>query len=500
MNQMKKIYLLFGIISALSLSSCNDWLDVRPETEQKAEDQFSSTGGFCDALTGTYMSMGSQDIYGERLSMTNIESLANLWYMDETETRRNEDLDLKRHTYNTTYAEDAIEAIYAQLFNVVAQANMVIKNVDENGGVVQNPAMRAVLQGEAYAIRAYCQLDVLRLFGQLPAGGTQAVSLPYSETTSIEEMPSYYDFNAYVEKLKYDIAMAESLLKDNDPVFQYSFAELNSAPAGLDDFFYYRQSRMNYWAVKALEARMLLYVGEKDEAYRVAREVIDATLEGEPVMEMSGPADFTAGYTLCPSECLFYLSKYDVMDYSSSVLIGGNMTVQYSPTSNLAITHDMRDELYAEVGAYLGSHNRYLHQWNNNIRDAYQRTYSATTKYYWDEDEANNLMTCHQLVPMLRMSEVYLIAMEAAPTLEEANALFQAYMIAHEVPNAADFQSMEELPAFVLSEYRREFFAEGQAFYTYKRMGAEDMLWCEEPVEEADYILPLPITEYNPNR
>ena len=264
--------------------------------------------------------------------------------------------------------------------------------------------------------------------------------------------------------------MAESLLKDNDPVFQYSFAELNSAPAGLDDFFYYRQSRMNYWAVKALEARMLLYVGEKDEAYRVAREVIDATLEGEPVMEMSGPADFTAGYTLCPSECLFYLSKYDVMDYSSSVLIGGNMTVQYSPTSNLAITHDMRDELYAEVGAYLGSQNSYLHQWNNNIRDAYQQTYSSTTKYYWDEDEANNLMTCHQLVPMLRMSEVYLIAMEAAPTLEEANALFQAYMIAHEVPNAADFQSMEELPAFVLSEYRREFFAEGQAFYTYKRM------------------------------
>ena len=36
--------------------------------------------------------------------------------------------------------------------------------------------------------------------------------LPYSETTGIDEMPPYYDFNAYVEKLKGDIAKAEELL------------------------------------------------------------------------------------------------------------------------------------------------------------------------------------------------------------------------------------------------------------------------------------------------
>ena len=36
-------------------------------------------------------------------------------------------------------------------------------------------------------------------------------------------------------------------------------------------------------------------------------------------------------------------------------------------------------------------------------------------------------------------------------------------------------------------------------FYTYKRTGATTMLWREEPVDEDDYILPLPTTEYNPN-
>ena len=50
-------------------------------------------------------------------------------------------------------------------------------------------------------------------------------------------------------------------------------------------------------------------------------------------------------------------------------------------------------------------------------------------------------------------------------------------------------------------EYRREFFAEGQVFYFYKRHQITQM-WSKPSVEitESDYILPLPNTEYNPNK
>ena len=37
-------------------------------------------------------------------------------------------------------------------------------------------------------------------------------------------------------------------------------------------------------------------------------------------------------------------------------------------------------------------------------------------------------------------------------------------------------------------------------FYTYKRLNSTSMLWRDEPVGESEYILPLPTTEYNPNR
>lgn len=497
---MKKYIYLFLTLIALITTSCNDWLDVRLETEQKEEDQFSTYNGFCDALVGCYMTLASQDIYGEKLSITYIESLANLWYMDEdSETNRQADLDLKKHDYTTTTAESAIQTMYAGLFNTIAQANVIIKKVDEKGeSVITNPKERAIIQGEAYAIRALCQLDVLRLFGQVPQG-SKKIELPYSETTSIDEVPPYYDFDSYIVKLENDLSKAEELLLNNDPVFQYTFKELNSgSSAPVDQFLLYRQSRMNYWAVKALRARMYLYIGNKQKAYETAMEIINAKLNGNPVMTMSGIEDFTAGYKLCPSECLFYLSKYNIMTYTQSYLIGGNTETQYDFRNHLVITADMLNELYN--GQQISSHNRYINVWNRNVRDSYGQYKVATTKYYWNENKVENAMFHFQLVPMLRMSEIYLIAIECTTNLEEANQLYKTYMLAHDVGEVPDFKSLDEINDFITNEYRREFFAEGQMFYTYKRKNAASMLWANHSINEDIYILPLPNTEYNPNK
>ena len=491
---MRKIYYTFSLLAAFILSSCNDWLDVRPETEQKEEEQFSTTDGFYDALTGLYMTMGDQNIYGERLTMTNIESMANLWSLPSN-TYRYEDYYLMNHDYsNVTYSQAAIETIYAKLFNTIAQANVIIKNINERGDVILDPAIRATIQGEAYGIRAYCQLDVLRLFGQVP-GGSQQVSLPYSETTSIDEVPPYYTFNEYVEKLKYDIEQAESLLLNNDPVFKHSFRELNNYPDDVDEFMYYRQSRMNYWAVKALEARMYRYIGDDANAYAAAKEIINATLDGEPVMAMSGSTDFAAGYKLCPNECLFYLSKYNVMDYSQEYLVGGSST-SFSTYNDLGITQSMYADLYNDVNR--NSYNRYANWWRNVTGNSGESMY-VSMKYYWDADNVTNAMLYYQLIPMLRMSEIYLIAMESTTDLTEANNLYQTYMLAHDVPNLEGFSSKADLQTFLLNEYRREFYLEGQMFYTYKRLNSKSMLWRSTPVTESEYIVPLPTTEYNPN-
>ena len=185
------------------------------------------------------------------------------------------------------------------------------------------------------------------------------------------------------------------------------------------------------------------------------------------------------------------------MEYTQSYLIGGSTTTQYQPTTHLVITTDMLSELYN--GEHINSHNRYLNIWNRNVRDGYGQYKVTTTKYYWDEDNVENAMFYYQIIPMLRMSEIYLIAIECATNLSEANQLYQTYMFAHAVSDMPDFTSSDEINNFILNEYRREFFVEGQMFYTYKRKNAASMLWCDHTINEDTYILPLPSTEYNPN-
>ena len=99
---------------------------------------------------------------------------------------------------------------------------------------------------------------------------------------------------------------------------------------------------------------------------------------------------------------------------------------------------------------------------------------------------------------MLRMSEVYLILMETTTVLEEANALYVDYMRARNVNITETFTSLEGVKDFVLSEIRREFYGEGHMFYAYKRVGCKRMLWGANEIGEAEYILPLPDSEYDP--
>ena len=85
--------------------------------------------------------------------------------------------------------------------------------------------------------------------------------------------------------------------------------------------------------------------------------------------------------------------------------------------------------------------------------------------------------------------------------MTEANELYSIYMEDHGIAPTmlAPLADEQELKAFLLNEYRREFFGEGQMFYTYKRTNTTDVQWIDAEMQEDYYILPLPETEYNPN-
>lgn len=193
---------------------------------------------------------------------------------------------------------------------------------------------------------------------------------------------------------------------------------------------------------------------------------------------------------------MFALSNNALIDYSVAVL--GNPGERVG--SGLYITQKMYNELYEGVSGE--AHIRDL-SWNKNTLDNFGSKQCVVKKYYYntsESHEADVLLMKLQIVPMIRMCEVYLILMETTMDLDEANVLYVDYMMAHNVGDVTKFASLEKVKEFVMNEIRREFFAEGHMFYAYKRQGVQHMMFTDEDnyIGENEYVLPLPDTEYDP--
>lgn len=486
---MKKYLFLLALIVPLLCASCNEWLDEKPETEEREKDLFKKYKGFKEALAGCYTSMSARNIYGDNLTMSKVECLARLWEEPLVEYLPAEH-QFYHHDYQKDEAQRIISAIYMGLYNIVAQSNKVIEHIATDGKVIKDPHARNVIEGEALALRAYCHFDVLRLFGQMPQQAVRQVSLPYAEKADIKILPTYYNYADFRKKLEDDLNKAEALLKASDPIV--------NATLGNDDFFARRELRMNYWAVKALQARYYLYVGETEKAQAAAMEIINNEALKERV-NLAGDNNIRLGWLALPEECLFLLSNPAMLNYSITVL-GGDITGNFDDNTQLHITTQMLDQqLYA--GKNTASDNRYLRVWERNTTNSRGKVCPTLKKYYYDRRTArdlNTLRTKLQIVPMLRISEIYLIAMETSRDLATINRLYKEYMASHNVNIASDFTSHDAVQQEVVNEYRREFYGEGQMFYVYKRLGMKDLLWKSEEMTENEYILPLPITEFDP--
>lgn len=492
---MRTLYICLFAIAGLTLSSCNDWLDLKGDTELKEKDMFTQKSNFNNALVGCYMNMSSQNAYGQKLSFGDVEELAKLWSTNKLNpTELNPSL--STHKYDQDNVKKAISAIYDNQFNTIAQANGILKNIKENGNVIDDQALRAVFEGEAYAIRAYCQFDILRLFGQMPQTPEKQVELPYSEELSISILPAYYSYDDYVQKLEKDMQTALSFLKDNDPICKYNYERLNNPANSLfdDDYLYFRQTRLNYWAVKALMARFYLYIGEKQKAHDTALEIINATYpDGSKVMPLATTKDIENKYFALPSDCMFYLDKNDLRTYANGLF---PFRSTYDDRQHYAISKENFELLFA--GVTVTSDNRYKNVWKKDIKDLTGSLFASPMKYYGEDKEQDEAQWQLHVIPMLRLSEMYLIAIETSNDLEEINKLYSDYMEDHNVLNAS-FESIDKMKENIIKEYLRELYGEGQAFYLYKRLGSKNIMFSQKQMTETEYIVPLPSTERNPN-
>ena len=473
---MKK-YLLFFVFLSVHLCACEDFLDQKSQMQVDAEHMFQTEQGFKDALTQCYVGLAGDYLYGKYMSYGPIETMAQHWELQSNNWENLYQLD-----FTLDNARQIFELIYGEMYNVIVHANDVLRFLEKNGAVIESGQTRDVIEGEARAIRAFVHFDVLRLFGQMPFEPGKTVRLGYAETVGKQEIP-FLDFDSYVEKLLKDLDMAEALLAESDPLLVKSLATLDETGENEDFFLDYRRFRFNLYAVKALKARVNLYLGRTEEAYRNALSVIQAkTKGGENVISLSGSDDLEKEFYAMPSESIMLLSKTDI---SYTMFSTNSYYISSSRKTMLfegALTGDIR------IRTVWGSESSGLGGAVPLFRKFLQPSSGTGTS-------SKDLRLKYQVIPLLRLAEMYLIAMETAPSESEANRLYKDFMLSRQMLVSQDL-SLEELRQEIEKQYRRELFGEGQMFFYYKRHSASSMLWGRNSdLTEDNYIVPLPETE-----
>ena len=262
-----------------------------------------------------------------------------------------------------------------------------------------------------------------------------------------------------------DLTQAEELLKD-DPLNYKN--DLN------DPFLGLRKHRMNKMAVKALMARVYLWIGDKENAALKAKEVIEQCgLE----LVISNIQDASLY-----DETIFCLGMDDMAnklkdDWKSINTYSNELYISYDNANTVfeRTTIGLNDIRYRNSYGFIHGNNGLM-----------CRKYLSKDKNYSEK------------IPLIRLSEMYYI-------LAESVSLKESVTYINKVRNARGISRNNNIEAndsydeatrkeALNKEYQKDFFAEGQYFYFLKRHNYKTFWRC--PVEKMDYyVLPTPDDE-----
>jgi len=433
---MKKIILNIIIISGVILlfSSCEDFLDTRPTNAVVAETAMTTLYDAGVATNGLYVDMKYGDYYGGIVQLMGDQRGDNI-QPKEMSTGWVQIYTLGYESESSTYF-----SLWNKCYETIMRCNTLIANIETLDA--ESPAQKLQKSdylGQALAVRALVYFDLARLYGYpyMKDNGASLGAVIITDITSPKESkkPRSTVADTYVQILD-DLGKALPLLSKNK-----------------------NTGHFNYWAVKLLQARVLLYKGEWQDAYLAAKDVID-----------SSP------YRLATNA--EYKESFAEVGHPETVL-----ELFVSPQSNIdsdggyaSYWHNLWHGS-TSAGASLiptKSWTTFIESDPNDMRASMVRYDSQydISKAWLDKFPGNNRDNFRLNNPrILRMSEAYLIAAEGALKGSAGATVASGYLNTirkRANPAAANVTATDNL---IQDERRKEFVGEGHRFFDQMRLG-----------------------------
>ncbi len=239
--------ILCSLFLLLTVSSCNQFLDVKPKESISDAVKITDQNSALTALRGVYSALANSDYYGTSFQSIGYLSGDNIqWTGSQSQVQ--EFINHKVNADNSTIA-----AVWIAIYRTINRANNVLAKVPTVTDPTLTTALKNQYVGEAYAIRALAYFDLARTFGGVPL-----ITKPTEKPTDNVGIKRSSQAETYAQVLK-DLEAAEPLL-----------------PATTDRY------RVTQKTVFALKSRYYLYqkdyVKAEDYATRIISDAVNYKL------------------------------------------------------------------------------------------------------------------------------------------------------------------------------------------------------------------------------
>ena len=462
------------------LTSCEKWLDVKPEDKTLEEDIFKHEININKALNAIYNNLTASDLYGQQLTKSTVDVMAQYYNTaSKTVSGTNRYVEVLNFNYKASENQSYYNRVWSKGYETILSINNFLEGL-EKYNVPLSPDNFAILKGESLGLRALMHFDLLRLFGPVMSTDPQAASIVYKTDTDVG-LKLLQPADQVIQLIIKDLETAAELLKA-DPVI-HTGKQVTVTSTG-DNFYMNRNKRMNYYAILALQARVYLYSGNKVEAAKAAQKVID---EGSVWFGWQGEQDHLGldGDRIFSNEVIFGLEDLN-MYTSQKDLFDGSLTNDFllAPLRSPNVAQDIYENNAQDF--------RFIANFEDlSASQASTRPYAKLFIKYKDVDTKNK--DWRNLQPLFRISEMYYILAECREDAGYLNIMRSHRGLEPLGPNV-------NLESEILKAYRKEFMGEGQLFFYYKRTNQPTIKGynlSNIPMDKTKYVVPLPLSETN---
>lgn len=471
----------------LLLCGCNDWLDVKSNTNIIEKDIFSENSGFHTAVNGVYNLVGDRRLYGCDLTYGMASVLGNNYQETSLPTAY---AGLAQGDYESKASTGIIDPVWEKAYEAIANCNNIIKQAESksNGFFDEGELEKNMIIGEMKGVRAMLHLDILRLFAPIPSLAGSDKYIPYVENFP-DRQPEHKTVAQVMELIVRDLKDAKDALKYLDTEYNtgaidsYGARMAGSVAAGSplkSKFFTTRGARMNYFAATALLARAYLWNGEDEKAYNEAKEIYDFNVSRQ--WYQCTPQTTFTNYWKMPHDILFASYNKKMYDVLTDVLATSTYDINFYYKHEDVLFGGDTDDF------------RYLYLL---LDDAYEAGRHLSLR--WHISTGMVMPTEGPLAPVMRMSEVlYIICEYMIRNGSKAEAIGMLNDFRFERGAKAEISATmtdEEALDALYNDFTRESMSEGQTFFLYKRLNRPIFNGATPKDMTGLYVLPIPYSE-----